>query len=78
VSEWVAERARSLAWLRSLLTADWEQAYEHPQLGRLRAGDLLASWVAHDALHLRQLAGLEWAWCRHLAEPYSPAYAGGW
>ncbi len=76
--DFVAERARSLAWLRSLISVDWERAYEHPQLGVLRAGDLLAAWVAHDMLHLRQLAGLEWAWCRNLAEPFSPAYAGEW
>lgn len=78
MQDFVRERARSVAWLRSLTTVDWELVYQHPQLGALRAGDLLASWVAHDALHLRQLAGLEWAWCRRLAKPFSPAYAGDW
>jgi len=78
VRDFGAERTRSLVWLRSLASADWNLTYEHPQLGALRAGDLLASWVAHDALHIRQLAGLDWAWCRRLAEPFSPAYAGDW
>ncbi len=78
VQEFVSERARSVSWLRSLINVDWGQTCEHPQQGTLRAGDLLASWVAHDALHLRQLAGLEWAWCKRLADPYSPAYAGDW
>lgn len=78
VADFGAERAKSLVWLRSLEDADWDRAYEHPQLGTLRAGDLLASWAAHDALHIRQLAGLEWAWCGRLTEDFSPAYAGDW
>lgn len=78
IGEFAAERARSVAWLQSLDDVDWRIEYRHPQLGVLRAGDLLASWVTHDALHLRQLAGLEWGWCRTLTEPYSPAYAGDW
>ena len=78
VVEFGSERARSVTWLRSLSEVDWTRAYEHPQLGALRAGDLLAAWAAHDALHIRQLAGLEWAWCNRLAGIYSPAYAGDW
>lgn len=78
VRDFVTQRARSVAWLRSLEEVDWERTYEHPQLGVLRAGDLLAAWSAHDALHIRQLAGLEWAWCSRLAGHYSPAYAGDW
>ena len=26
--------------------------------GRMRAGDLMASWVGHDLLHMRQLSGI--------------------
>ena len=50
------ERARNVVWLKSLGTASWTEVYEHPELGPLRAGDLLASWVCHDAMHLRQIA----------------------
>jgi hypothetical protein len=57
---------------------DGEHAHEHPKLGRLRAGDLLASWIAHDLLHLRQLAGLHFAWNARCLAPYSMAYAGNW
>ena len=78
LADFAVERARSVAWLRSLADVDWQRSYEHPQLGALRAGDLLAAWAAHDALHVRQLAGLEWAWCNRLAGLYSPAYAGDW
>jgi len=44
----------------------------------LSAGDLLASWLAHDFLHLRQLTGLHWEYVSLLAKPYSTDYAGMW
>ncbi len=47
-----AKRRASVEWLRSLQVADWSQRHAHPQLGPISAGDLLASWVAHDLLHL--------------------------
>jgi hypothetical protein len=78
VIAFVEERARSISWLRSLADPDWGRAHQHPSLGTLRAGDLLVSWVAHDALHARQLAGLHWAYLRRLGAPFSPAYAGDW
>jgi DinB superfamily len=78
VTEWAAARRGSVSWLRSLDGVDWSRSYEHPQLGSLRTGDLLASWAAHDALHIRQLAGLEWGWICRLAEPFATAYAGSW
>lgn len=72
------ERAASLAWLGTLTTPDWEQTYTIPQVGSLSAGDLFVSWVAHDALHLRQLAELLYLYSAHLAPPYSVDYAGDW
>ena len=73
------ERADSATWLRSL-TADlpWGGTYEHPQLGPLRAGDILAAWAAHDALHLRQLAQRRHQITERDLAPYSSAYAGLW
>ena len=38
VERFVRERADSVAWLRGLGAVDWDLAYEHPQLGTLRAG----------------------------------------
>ncbi len=50
-------RATSVEWLGELgEDVDWERAKEHPRLGRLSAGELLASWADHDVLHLRQVA----------------------
>jgi len=71
------ERRQSLAWLRGLRDPDWDRAIEAP-FGRLRAGDLLMSWLAHDLLHLRQLVELRYAYHRQAAQPYQVDYAGDW
>lgn len=79
VSRFIDERRRSVAWLRSLpASADWSRAYQHPRWGPIRAGDLLASWAAHDALHLRQIAKRLWELAGRDAPDYKTAYAGEW
>ncbi len=70
-----AERAASLAWLRSLESPDWDSAHEHGDLGVLRAGDLLAAWTAHDVLHIRQVANLRIEYLGVKTAPYSSRYA---
>jgi uncharacterized damage-inducible protein DinB len=70
------ERAVSLAWLATLDEPDLSRAHEADGR-RLRAGDLLAAWVAHDLVHLRQLTGVRLAWWARRAEPYDVGYAEG-
>jgi hypothetical protein len=72
-----AERAASVAWLRGLEAPHWAAAQEMPW-GTIRAGDLLASWVAHDLLHMRQLVELFYAYAIAQQAPYSVRYAGEW
>jgi hypothetical protein len=71
------ERVESLAWLKGRDATDWQAAYELPW-GKLTAGDLLASWAAHDLLHLRQLNELHYAYLVQNASPHSVQYAGEW
>ncbi len=79
VARFTDERRTSIGWLRSLPAAvDWSRAYQHPELGPIRAGDLLASWAAHDALHLRQIAKRLWELASRDAPGYQTAYAGEW
>jgi hypothetical protein len=78
VQRFVNERRDSIAWLRGLDTPDWSATYTHPQLGSMTAGDLLASWAAHDVLHLRQLARRLHQLATRNAGDCSPAYAGEW
>lgn len=70
-------RESSLAWLKSLSSPDWEAVYEAP-FGPIRAGDIFASWVAHDLLHVRQLVELHWAYTTYRLQPYKVDYAGQW
>ncbi len=46
--------------------------------GSITAGDLLASWAAHDLLHMRQLVELHWAYTTRQLEPFRVEYAGQW
>lgn len=78
IAAWREERARSLAWLRSLGTPDLGVAERHPAGFAIRAGDMLAAWVAHDMLHMRQLVELRYGLARRHAGPFSLEYAGDW
>jgi len=77
LSRFLEEREASIALIAGLRNPDWEMAYDHPQAGKLSAGDLLASWLDHDYLHIRQLANLHHAWLVREMAPFSAAYAGG-
>jgi hypothetical protein len=76
LASFAREREASLIWLAGLESPDWEISRRHPAGFTLRAGDLLASWLVHDTLHLRQLAELHYQYIQHLAAPYDVAYAG--
>lgn len=77
LTDFLAERDASLEWLKQLSEPNWENSNDGPN-GRLSAGDLLASWLAHDFLHIRQLARLHWQYTGELAAPYQTAYGGPW
>jgi hypothetical protein len=71
-----AHRAASLAVLAGASRNRLAEAGESPSGLRLTGFDLLAAWVAHDGLHLRQLAG---ALTREWADRWAPLrvdYAG--
>ncbi len=78
LARFLAERQRSLAWLRALVAPDWSNAIPRNSGGVLRAGDLLAAWAAHDVLHLRQLVELQYASLAAAAQPFGVEYAGDW
>jgi hypothetical protein len=73
----LTERERSLAWLGSLSAPDWKREYRAP-FGPITAGDLLASWAAHDLLHTRQLVELRRARLLDQTTGHSTQYAGDW
>lgn len=78
LAAFLAERERSLVWLRGLPAPDWETTAIAPWGDPFPAGKLLAAWVAHDLLHLRQLVELHYAWTTAGLAPYTCEYAGDW
>ena len=78
LQRFLVERERSLRWLEQLDSPDWSATYEHPAIGTLSAGDLMAAWVDHDHQHMRQVLGLlHGSLCAHV-EPNATDYAGDW
>lgn len=76
-SKFFRERKKSLVWLKGLETADWKIKYKS-RFGSMTAGDMFASWVAHDNLHIRQLVEFRRARIEKIAKPHHIQYAGDW
>lgn len=73
-----AARGETVRWLATLAGVDWSVVHHHPTLGPMSAGDLLASWAAHDLLHIRQITKRRYELVTRDAAPFAPAYAGTW
>lgn len=71
------ERALSVDWLRSLANANWDNTYQHPRIGPMSAAFILANWVAHDYLHIRQILKLKYDYLKQ-QNGISLEYAGDW
>jgi len=78
LQEFLSERQKSIAWLDTLENPNWENCYQHPVLGQIKAGSLLGSWLAHDLLHIRQLTKLHFDYFKRRNKPYTADYAGSW
>jgi hypothetical protein len=71
-----ARRKASLDLLASVSPETLKASRPHKRLGRLSGFDILAAWVAHDRIHLAQLAGtLARIWALRWA-PLHAEYAG--
>jgi hypothetical protein len=71
------ERRKSLDWLIDLSNADWGITCK-THFGIISAGDMFASWAAHDNLHIRQLVELKHHQIENISRPYKVIYAGDW
>jgi hypothetical protein len=72
-----SERKKSLEWLQGLSNKEWDISYTS-EYGSMSAGDMLASWVAHDNLAIRQFVELRRFRIENISKPYNIAYAGDW
>ena len=77
LNNFLTEREASVAWLKGLTASNWETVFEAP-FGKITAGDMFASWVAHDLLHTRQVVELHYAYTLQAVHPHRVAYAGPW
>jgi hypothetical protein len=76
LADFRARRAASLTFLATLAPARMAGAVTHRRTGSLSGLDILAAWVAHDRLHLAQLAAtLARGWADRWA-PLRTDYAG--
>ena len=72
-----SEREKSLMWLKGLKNTNWNITYKS-KFGSMKAGDMFASWVAHDNLHIRQLTDVRRARLEKITKPFHIEYAGDW
>jgi hypothetical protein len=72
------EREKSIAWLKTIENASWENSHRHNEQLTLAAGDLLASWLAHDYLHIKQIIRLQYDYVNSISAPFKTDYAGKW
>jgi len=76
LADFRARRAASLAFLATVAPERLTAAVTHRRTGALSGLDLVAAWVAHDRLHLAQLAAtLARGWADRWA-PLRTDYAG--
>lgn len=75
--QFFAERAKSLEWLETITSSDWDITYSS-KWGIVTAGEMFSSWIAHDNLHIRQLVELRRARIEKITQPYPIEYAGEW
>lgn len=73
----VNERNNSIQYLQSLKNPHWENAYLHPKLGPMSAKFILANWLAHDYLHIKQITKLKYDYLKEFSKE-NLSYAGDW
>jgi hypothetical protein len=77
LSSFLIEREVSLAWLRSLTSPKWDNAFQHPKFGPMTAKLYVSNWLAHDYLHIRQIIRTKYSYLQQWTGE-SLSYAGNW
>lgn len=74
---WKMERQKSIDWLITLKNPNLDSTHHHPKLGPMSAKFMLANWLAHDYLHIRQIERIKY---EYLAFRFQVDlnYAGNW
>ena len=72
-----AERSKSLDFIQGLSEENWDIIHTS-EFGTMSAGEMLASWIAHDNLAVRQFVELRRHRIENITKPYNISYAGDW
>jgi hypothetical protein len=75
--EFLNERDKSVSWLQSLSSPQWNNTVLHPSIGPISAAQLLVNWIAHDYLHVRQIVHLKYHFLQNNTK-IDLSYAGKW
>ncbi len=77
LAAFLKERYESIKWLETQINANWNNIYNHPELGEITAKQFLNNWLAHDYLHIRQIIRYQYEYFQAHADT-SLDYAGNW
>lgn len=75
LNKFLYEREVSVEWLQNLKNPNWENAYNHPVHGELKAKMFLINWLAHDFRHINQIINLRYEFLKHISRD-NLRYAG--
>jgi hypothetical protein len=78
LNDFISERKQSIEWLNTINDSDLDITVSHHKFGDFNARQMLASWLAHDILHLRQILRLQYLYLEQSIKPNTLDYAGGW
>jgi hypothetical protein len=78
LNNFLDERKKSVQWLKGLSSPDWKAEDGYPFGTVLTAEQVLANWLAHDILHIRQINALNWSYLAQIAPDIDLSYAGSW
>ncbi len=77
LNSFLTEREASIEWLQELKDPAWSNGYNHESFGRMTANMLLSNWLAHDYLHIRQVARYHFQYL-DIESSEGLHYAGPW
>ena len=78
VQDFLTERDKSIAWLCSLESPNWSSKATSPWGRTMTAGQMMRCWLAHDMLHVRQMAEIHHRRLETIEGSAAVEYAGGW
>jgi len=78
LQQFLAERSHSIDWLHSLDNVNWDSEYNHSIIGKFTGKQILANWLAHDILHIRQINRMNYLYLREMCGNINLEYAGVW